>query len=273
MAGKKAKDKEAKSQDKTAGMSDAQVIAAMMGKMSAAPSTKPKGSKDRDRHEMDAGFETFIAVQLVSDAIEAIKDQQEKFYKHGKAMDVFGEYLSKYHSKPEAFDAFYRDATCQFQFRRKASIRPDQDFPLLTKPLVEVMVENAIPFEKKESVPERLIINPLILEDQAALAKLSRALMNANLGFDVIQKQEPVYKYTITDAAYKAVADIKDETVRIELLRALSTPACSQPKLGGMDETNDDCLDRCLQILRDQKILNTAKDLPKKKKYQRKDEE
>jgi len=265
--------KKGKDQDKTAGMTDEAVIAAMMGNLPTAPGgAKPKG-KDREKVQMDAGFETFIALQLVSDSIDAVKEQQEKQYKHGVAMDEFYKFLNKYKSKPEAFDAFFKDATCQFQFRRKASIKPDAEFPALQKSLVEVLVENAIPFEKKESVPERLVINPLILEDQGALAKLSRALMNLDLGFQAIQKQEPVYKYTFTDAAFKAVAEVKDETTRQELMRAMSTPACSQPKLGGLDETDGNCLARALKILSDAKILETAKDLPKKKKYTRKDEE
>jgi len=248
--------------------SDASAVDSVFGSAEVLPAAKPKSKKgDKERVPMGTpktSFQAYIAMMLVVDALESIKDQYDQEFKQGEAYKHFHKTLCSTGQKPEAFEGFEGDATAQFQFRRKSSFKPEQTYGDST--LGEKLTEYNVPFEKEESVPERFVINPLILEDQSKLIELSKAIQKLGLDFQVIQKQQPVFKYVITDDAYAAVAKIKDNTDRLEILRALSTPAVAQPKLGGQDEKSVECLEKALDIIKANKILDLSLTVPKKKK-------
>lgn len=256
----------AKKEKNPAVMSDAEAINALMNGVATVPSPKPKSSSaNREVVEMtDKEFESYIALEMLADAVETVKEELDGRFKKGFAMDHHLENLVKTGAKPDAFDAIGGEAACQFQHRKRSAVKPTEDFPLLQKKLVDVLNENNIPYERKESVSERLIINPEISDNQEILAKMARALLSADLGVQAIMKQEAVFKYSFTDATFAAIAKVKDPAIRKELFKAVSTPAISQQKLCGLEGL--DCLDKALEIIQKRKILDLAKVLPKKKK-------
>jgi hypothetical protein len=146
-----------------------------------------------------------------------------------------------------------------FQFRQRS--------PGFSKEVAEQLEAHKIPFQREEKIPERFVFNPAVVENQALLGEIAMALkpLGEKHGIQIVQKQEPEYKYQVTDATYAAlVENVKDENERAELARAVSTIAMAQVKLtGGVGDGGS--LKLALQILADEGVLALGKKDEKKK--------
>lgn len=209
-----------------------------------AKSKKSKG--DKPELEMKEGFDTYVALILTEKALDGVKKQLEGQYKE----DAYEHFCTLIHEtegkKPESTVGVEGDATALFQFKKRGAG--------FNQEVADKLDENNIPYDKTEVVPERFIINPELLGDQKKLGELAQAIEKMGLDFDVIQKQQPTYKYNIDDETLKKISKIKDQDIRDELVKAVSSVAVSQAKIGGVDAKGG-ALDAAIKILKENGIL------------------
>ena len=238
--GKKKENKPAKEQS---------AIASVFGAAAAvAPSPAKKGKKsDKPQVEMTEEFEGYVALILVEKALEGVKKQLDKQFKDGEAFEHFDGELVASHRQPETFEGLCGRASAQFQFKKRSAGFNGE--------IAAMLDEQGIAYERSEKVPERFTINPQVLEDQVLLGKLAVAIKN--MGVDVIQKQSPVYSYQFNEETLAQVAKIKDDTVRSEILRAISSIAVAQAKIDGVDAKGG-ALEAALEILQEKGILSVG---------------
>ena len=224
-------------------------IASVFGAAAAvAPSPAKKGKKsDKPQVEMTEEFEGYVALILVEKALEGVKKQLDKQFKDGEAFEHFDGELVASHRQPETFEGLCGRASAQFQFKKRSAGFNGE--------IAAMLDEQGIAYERSEKVPERFTINPQVLEDQVLLGKLAVAIKN--MGVDVIQKQSPVYSYQFNEETLAQVAKIKDDTVRSEILRAISSIAVAQAKIDGVDAKGG-ALEAALEILQEKGILSVG---------------
>jgi hypothetical protein len=206
---------------------------------------KTKSKSNRMEVEMDEGFESFVALILVEKALDGVKKQLEGSFKES-AYETFIKEVNDNGKKPDSIVGVEGDATAMFQFKKRGAG--------FTEEVANQLEENGISFEKEEKVPERFIINPDVLEDQAKLGKLAQAIEKLNLGFDVIQKQEPTFKFNIDDTTIAQLSKLKKPELQAELIKAVSLVAVSQAKIDGVDAKGG-ALEAAMKILKENGIL------------------
>jgi hypothetical protein len=233
--------KSAKAQEKAA-------IASVFGSAAAVDVPAKKGKKnDKPQIEMSEEFEGYVALILVEKALEGVKKQLDKQFKDGEAFEHFDGELIASHKQPETFEGLCGRASAQFQFKKRSAGFNGE--------IAAMLDEQNIAYDRSEKVPERFTINPQVLEDQALLGKLAVAIKGMGVSYDVIQKQAPVYSYQFNEATLAQVAKIKDDTVRSEILRAISSIAVAQAKIDGADAKGG-ALEAALEILQEKGILS-----------------
>jgi len=225
-------------------------IASVFGAAAAVAPTAKKGKKsDKPQVEMSEEFEGYIALILVEKALEGVKKQLDKQFKDGEAFEHFDGELVASHRQPETFEGLCGRASAQFQFKKRSAGFSGE--------IAAMLDEQSIAYDRSEKVPERFTINPLVLEDQALLGKLAVAIKNMGVNYDVIQKQSPVYSYQFNEETLAQVAKIKDDTVRSEILRAITSIAVAQAKIDGVDAKGG-ALEAALAILQEKGILSVG---------------
>jgi hypothetical protein len=218
-----------------------EAIAHVFGTATTATTTT-KAKKSTASEEFSEGFQNYVALLIIEKAIGGVKKQLEGQYKE-EAYSLFIEEVAANERKPDSIKAEYEDATATFQFKKRS-----QGF---SSAVVEQLNEYDITYVSEETIPERYVINPEILDDQTKLGKLAEAIMSLNLGFDVIQKQNPQFKYNISSDTFKHIAKVKDPEVLAELVKAVSTVAVSHAKLSG--EADD--IEAAFKILTESGLL------------------
>ena len=215
--------------------------------VSTGPKKKSKSkSSNATEVEMDEGFESYVALILVEKALDGVKKQLEGQYKE-TAYQSFVDAITRTGKKPESIVGVNGDATALFQYKKRGAG--------FTLEVANALEKEGIPYEQIEVVPERFTINPDLISDQVKLGKLAEAIQKLNLGFDVIQKQEPVFKYNIVEYnTVSALAKLKDPVIQAELIKAVSSVAVAQAKIAGCDAKSG-ALGAALQILKDSGIL------------------
>jgi len=218
----------------------------------------PKSKKNNGNQiSMGKDFEGYVSLILLENAIEGAKKQLEGEMKEKKAFTHFFEKITETGNQPSQIEGVEGRASAMFQFKKKGAG--------FTAEIAEDLKEHGIDCERKESIPERFVINPLILQDQAKLAQLSVAIKQLGLDYEIVQKQKPVFKYQFTEETIRQISKIKDKQIRAKLLRDIATIAVAQAKLDGIGidkktspEQRADVLATALQIIQEQKILNLA---------------
>jgi hypothetical protein len=221
-------------------------IANVFGQAEVVPTkkAKPVVAMGNSRHS----FEGYVALILAEKAIESAKGTFEQQFKSVDAFDYFHAEVVKTGSQPSAFEGQEGIASAQFQFKK----RP-QGF---NEEIAKNLRDNHIPFDRNESIPERFVINPLLLQDQEKLGQLAIAMQKLGLDFPVVIKQEPSYKYQFNDASIAEIAKIKDPSVQADLLRSISSIAVAQAHL----ECGGNVLNKALEIIAEKGILDMSED-------------
>jgi hypothetical protein len=213
----------------------------------AAPKTTSKSKKsDKPQVEMTEEFEGYVALTLVQKALEGVKKQLDAQFKDQEAFDYFHEQLVKTSAQPKTFEGVNGRGSAQFQFKKRSHGFSEDVAAMLDK--------HEIAYEKSEKIPERFTINPEVLNDQELLGKLAVAIKKMGVE-DVIIKQEPVYSYQVAAETHAQIAKIKDETIRAEIIRAVSSIAVAQAKIDGVDAKGG-ALEAALEILQEKGILS-----------------
>lgn len=211
--------------------------------------TPTSNSKKKDKPQVKMGtkkdsFKGYVSLILVEKALEGAKKQLEEQFKDRDAFEYFHDRVVKTGSQPSAMEGVEDCAVAQFQFKKRSAG--------FDEAVAERLAKNNITCERVESIPERFVINPLLLQDQVMLEKLSKAILGLGLDYQVVEKQKPKFKYQFNDATIKQVSELKDPVERAEILRAISSIAVAQAKL----DVEGNVLDAALEILREEGILN-----------------
>lgn len=216
----------------------------------AAVIETPKGGKAKKAKPIVAmgnsrnSFEGYVSLILVEKAIEGAKSTFEKQFKQVDAFDYFHNEVVKTGVQPSPFEGHEGVATAQFQFKKKpAGFNED---------VANRLRQNNISFDRNEAIPERFVINPLLLQDQEKLAQLSIAIQKLGLDYQVVVKQEPSYKYQFNDTTVQQISKMKDPVERAEILRQISLIAVAQAQL----EVSGNVLNKALEIIREKNILD-----------------
>ena len=226
--------------------SKSQSIANVFGTaVSTGAKKKTKSKSNKMEVEMEEGFDSFVALILVEKALDGVKKQLEGQYKDS-AYETFIQEINDNGKKPDSIIGVDGDASAMFQFKKRGAG--------FTEEVANQLKANDISYEQEEKVPERFIINPDVLADQTKLGRLAQAIEKLDLGFDVIQKQEPTYKYNIDDTTIAQLSKLNQPEIQAELIKAVSSLAVSQAKLGGVDAKGG-ALEAAMQILKNNGIL------------------
>jgi len=210
--------------------------------LAPAPKAKKTTAENRDTIQLD-NLKVIAAANIVKEAMEAIMDSEKKAAKQ-VCMDHFLQTLNTTKKKPETMNAEQGAATAQIVF--VASAFADKD-------TADLMDNNKVPYEKKETTPARFVINPEIYDNQDLLAKLAIALANLKgfEGIEIIQRQNPIWKIGVTEATFEATANIKDASVQAKIFQDISNMQFKKPQL---DDTNS--LQAAVDFLQAEGLVN-----------------
>ncbi len=198
------------------------------GAPTIAPTKKASSSsKDRAIVEIE-GLDLLAAAGIVEKAIEQVKKQMMAAVKE-LATDYLVSQMLEIKTKPDSFTARGELATGLVSLRKRGShLRVAED-------AAETLLAKGVPMEVIETVPERLVINPEILEDQECLQALAEAIKgNPKLeGKTVIMKQEGVTHYAVNDDTLPTLArTAKDEAEIRDVIGKLSSVSVSRFVIG-----------------------------------------
>ena len=219
-----------------------------------APTIAPKkkaSSSTKDRAiVMFEGFDRLAALGIVEKAIEAVKKQAMAAAKE-LATDYLVSQMLEVKTKPDSFTARGELASGLVSLRKRGShlrVAPDA---------AEALLEKGVPMDILESVPERLVINPEILEDQECLQALAEAIKgNPKLESKVvIMKQEAEKHYAVSEDTIPTLArTAPDEDFIRNFIGKLSSVSVSRFI---MDGEKDSVVQKkkALEILFDRGIL------------------
>lgn len=248
---KKSEKSEAKSEKKPTAAETSAAIAEMFEEAAPTP-RKKKTTADRDVVEVE-NLQVLAATKRVIAAMEVIYGAE---YETAKAvlMDHFMDQLVASGQKPISIDAECGASSATIVFVASAHAKP---------PTAELMEANDVPFERRESIPARLVINPAIVDDQELLGKLANALKTLDefQGMKIIQRQDAVWKVGVTDASFAAVAKIKDDATRAEIFQDISGMQLKKPVFNA-----ENSLQAAVDYLREKGLIDLEEKAKKGKK-------
>lgn len=197
------------------------------GAPTIAPKKASASSKERAIVEFE-GFDLLAALGIVEKAIESVKKQTMAAIKE-LATDYLVSQMLEIKTKPDSFTARGELATGLVSLRKRGSHLRVAD------EAAEALLAKGVPMEVIESVPERLVINPEILEDQEALQALAEAIKgNPKLESKVvIMKQQGETHYAVNDDTIPTLArTAQSETEIRDVIGKLSSVSVSRFVIG-----------------------------------------
>jgi len=213
--------------------------------------TKKASSSTKDRAIVQfKGFDLLAAAGIVNKALEDVKKQMMAAVKE-LATDYLVSQMLEIKTKPDSFTGKGELATGLVSLRKRGShlrVAPEAAEELLAK---------GVPMDILESVPERLVINPEILEDQGCLKALAEAIKGNPLleSKVVIMKQEAEKHYAVNDDTIPTLArTAKDEAEIRDVIGKLSSVSVSRFVIGD-DKDSVVQKKKALEILFEQGIL------------------
>lgn len=228
----------------------------VFGKATRVSASKKK--KGKEEVEFNAPFDTLVNVAVVEKALEGVKENLTKQFKE-VAFEVFASKIKEELKQPESFKAVCNETSASFQFRKRGHGFSEE--------IANLLASKEIPFTTEEKGEEQYVINPIILKDQALLAKLAVAIQSLK-GFEdieVVQVVEAPKKYQFTDATLAGVVCKCTEDEQKQILDEVSTLALADCRLAGENHKNQTTVDTALQNLISKGILQYNDEAKKSK--------
>lgn len=197
------------------------------GAPTIAPKKASASSKERAIVEFE-GFDLLAALGIVEKAIESVKKQTMAAIKE-LATDYLVSQMLEIKTKPDSFTARGELATGLVSLRKRGSHLRVAD------EAAEALLAKGVPMEVIESVPERLVINPEILEDQECLQALAEAIKGHPTleSKTVIMKQQGETHYAVNDDTLPTLArTAQSETEIRDVIGKLSSVSVSRFVIG-----------------------------------------
>jgi len=234
-------------------MGKSTAVESAMDMFGQAPTIAPKKAKASSKVRAIVqfkGFDLLAAAGIVEKALEDVKKQMMAAIKE-LATDYLVSQMLEIKTKPDSFTARGELASGLVSLRKRGShlrVAPDA---------AEALLEKGVPMDILESVPERLVINPEILEDQECLQALAEAIKgNPKLESKVvIMKQEAEKHYAVSEDTIPTLArTAPDEDFIRNFIGKLSSVSVSRFI---MDGEKDSVVQKkkALEILFDRGIL------------------
>ncbi|MCK5316914.1 MAG: hypothetical protein KAJ55_03320 [Anaerolineales bacterium] len=175
----------------------------LFGEVPEAPTKPKKTSKAKKDREVIPfkDFDVTCSLGLMIKAMESVFKQrmaQAKEY----AVDTFVKKMVKHGIKPDSFTARGELGTALVSLAKRGShLKVDPE-------TAERLIEQGVHLDVIESVPERLIINPEILEDQEAIQAVAEAIKTHPKLKDkqVVMKQSAEKHYAVSEMTIPQLA-------------------------------------------------------------------
>ena len=185
-------------------MGKSTAVESAMDMFGQAPTIAPKKAKASSKVRAIVqfkGFDLLAAAGIVEKALEDVKKQMMAAVKE-LATDYLVSQMLEIKTKPDSFTARGELASGLVSLRKRGShlrVAPEA---------AEELIAKGVPMDILESVPERLVINPEILEDQECLQALAEAIKgHPILGpKTVIMKQEAEKHYAVSEDTIPTLA-------------------------------------------------------------------
>ncbi len=169
-----------------------------------APTIAPKKAKASTKERAVVqfkGFDLLAAAGIVEKALEDVKKQLMAAIKE-LATDYLVSQMLEIKTKPDSFTARGELSSGLVSLRKRGShlrVAPEA---------AEALIAKGVPMDILESVPERLVINPEILEDQECLQALAEAIKGHPKleSKTVIMKQEAEKHYAVSEDTIPTLA-------------------------------------------------------------------
>ena len=193
----------------------------LFGELPTAPTTKKKTSKAKQDREVIEfkDFDVVASLGILMKAMESVFKQKVAAAKE-YAIDTFVKKMLKDGVKPDSFTAKGELGTALVSLRKRGgNLKVDEETALK-------LIAQGIHMEVIESVPERLIINPEILEDQEAIQAVAEAIKTHPKLKDkvVVMKQAAEKHYAVSELTIPQLAmKASDEAEIREVIGKLSS--------------------------------------------------
>jgi hypothetical protein len=235
---------------------DIQKAAGLFKNLKAAPKAKaPAKSGKTVREEIELGIDLdyIAAAGVVMKALEGVS-KTLRAEMIGAITGIFAEKMIKTRSKPEAFIGVGGEAKAYIGVTRKGSNRP------LDPETVDRLDAMGVPMTKVEKMPDRLIINPDLLNDQETLKVLADLIADHPKLKDVpvILHQEGESGHVTNDETLPALARlVADETEAADLLTRVAGFTIGKFQVGDSKEPGV-LMRAALRIISGAKMLGGA---------------
>lgn len=175
----------------------------LFGEVPEAPTKKkPKSKATKDREVIPfKDFDVVAAAGILLKAIESVFKQRVSAAKE-YAVETFVKTMLRDGIKPDSFTAKGEVGTALVSLAKRGShLKVDEE-------TANKLVQQGVHLDVIESVPERLIINPEILEDQEAIQAVAEAIKGHPKLKDklVVMKQPAEKHYAVSDLTIPQLA-------------------------------------------------------------------
>jgi len=183
----------------------------LFGELPTAPTTKKTSKAKKDREVIEfKDFDVVASLGILMKAMESVFKQKVAAAKEF-AIDTFVKKMLKDGVKPDSFTARGELGTALVSLRKRGgNLKVDEE-------TAEKLIAQGIHMEVMLSVPERLIINPEILEDQEAIQAVAEAIKGHPKlqGKVVVMKQEAEKHYSVSELTIPQLAMKAEDEAQI----------------------------------------------------------
>jgi hypothetical protein len=214
-----------------------------------APKPKTKGKKHRLEIPME-GLDPVAALGVVEKALKAVSKQLVGEIKD-RIVGIFLGQMTASGIKPDGFTAIGPLATglCGLK-KRGSNLSVDEATAIRLR-------AKGIHLDLIEKVPERLVINPEVLKDQAAIAAVAEAIKGhpALEGITVIMQQKAETRYAVSDETLPQLARSAGEFEDLrEILGNVAIVTLGRFEFRGCSDSSDQKR-KAIEILEEAGIL------------------
>jgi len=211
---------------------------------------KKRSGKDKERIPFGQTFDILAAGQILMKCLEGLCDQLKAEMKE-KATGIFIDKMIETGSKPDSFNPIGQVSVgLAILKKRGANLKIDDG-------TIEVLNELGIHVDEQEEVPERLVLNPEIMDNQEILQHVADAIQKHPKLQDVVvvMQQERKVRYSVSDETLPQLARaVKDKSQMRQLLERVSSCQLSRFKIEGA-KTSEEQKARSLAIIQECKVL------------------
>jgi len=232
-------------------MSETATAAELFNAPTIETPTKPKkkGKKQYQEIPME-GFDVVAALGVVEKALKGVSKQLVAEVKD-RVVSLFLGQMTASGTKPDGFTAVGRSSKGLCGLRKRGSnLSVDENTAIRLR-------AKGIHLDLVEKVPERLVINPAVLNDQAIIGAVAEAIKGhpALEGITVIMQQKPETYYAVSEETLPQLARSASEFEDLrEILGNVSVVSLGRFEFKGCTDSSQQKR-KALEILEEARIL------------------